>query len=156
MIITPGYLSCRWQMENVDFLQPPSLYLDYVLQPWFYRHITQTGYFVCRWQTLLHLMVIMLNAQLGKVTPAVQVYESILGVCWYSSAFLCLKPKFVPTSPHVSLPKIISLKRRKALNSGWLYIDIVYLRKDDIKNGTEEWQIYKISLFTSYLDKCIP
>ena len=38
----------------------------------------------------------------------------------------------------------------------WLTIDIVYLRKDDLKNETVEWQIYKISLFTSYLDKCIP
>lgn len=120
VIITPGYLSRRWQMENVDFLQPLSLYSGYVLQSWFYRHITQTGYFVCRWQTLLHLMLIMLNAQLEKVTAAVQVYESILGVCWCSSASLCLKTKLVPTSPHVSLPKIISLKRRKALNSGWL------------------------------------
>lgn len=38
----------------------------------------------------------------------------------------------------------------------WLTIDIVYLRKDDITNGTVEWQIYKISLFTSYLERCIP
>ena len=86
MIITPGYLSCRWQMENVDFLQPLSLYSDNILQPW---HITQTGYFVCRWQTLQHLVLIMLNAQLERVTSAVQVYDSsILGVCWFSSASL--------------------------------------------------------------------
>ena len=94
--------------------------LDHILQPWFHRHITQTGYFVCRWQTLQHLVLIMLNAQFEKVTAAVQVYEGIHGICWYSSTSLCLKTKLVPTSPHVSLPKIISLKRREALNSGWL------------------------------------
>ena len=122
VIITPGYLSCRWQMENVDFLQPLLYTRIMYFNPDFIdtSHITQTGYFVCRWQTLQHLVLIMLDAQLERVTAAVQVYESIVGVCWYSSASLCLKPKSVPTSPHVSAPKIISLKRREALNSGWL------------------------------------
>lgn len=101
--------------------------VDYILQPWFYKHITQTGYFVCRWQTVQHLMLIMLNAQLEKVTAAVEVYESILGICWYSSAYLCLTTKLVPTSPQEQSTK------------QWLTVDIVYLRKDDITNGTEEW-----------------
>lgn len=112
------------QMANGKcwFSSASSLYSDYVLQPWFYRYITHhtNGLFCMQMANFATLVLIMLNAQFEKVTAAVQVYEGIHGICWYSSASLCLKTKLVPTSPHVSLPKIISLKRREALNSGWL------------------------------------
>ena len=70
-------------MENVDFLQPLLYTRIMYFNPDFIdtSHITQTGYFVSRWQTLQHLVLIMLNAQLERVTAAVQVYESIVGVC---------------------------------------------------------------------------
>lgn len=70
-------------MENVDFLQPLLYTRIMYFNPDFIdtSHITQMGYFVCRWQTLQHLVLIMLNAQLERVTAAVQVYESIVGVC---------------------------------------------------------------------------
>lgn len=70
-------------MENVDFLQPLLYTRIMYFNPDFIdtSHITQTGYFVCRWQTLQHLVLIMLNAQFDKVTAAVQVYEGIHGIC---------------------------------------------------------------------------
>lgn len=68
---------------NVDFLQPLLYTRIMYFNPDFIdtSHITQTGYFVCRWQTLQHLVLIMLNAQFEKVTAAVQVYEGIHGIC---------------------------------------------------------------------------
>lgn len=92
-------------MENVDFLQPLLYTRIMYFNPDFIdtSHITQTGYFVCRWQTLQHLVLIMLNAQFERVTAAVQVaslvfadilvppYTSSRNPCQLLHMYLCQK-----------------------------------------------------------------